>query len=416
MRKPGIVVFVATAAVAMPMIAECVSYEPLSPDRGQALVKDAFRNVPFWTGAWGNDVSCLMPFQWNIPGIGIFTYFSAAEHRFSDGMTWEIDEIGSGKLLYCKHEWSHAVDIWFVPEHLFEVEYSCGKRILCYHNERMRGGDAETDGVGFIEDFTWNKLSVSTNGWPNKTFLKGWPTALFADKEFKSIHNVVPLKFRGAKAETMRDKDAICKRLDEYVGTQGGWSLDVSHKNQVVDKHRKYTFEHYKEKVVGFVYIVACDVNHDGICDAYVTSDVEAAGDDKYKWSLYLGTEAGLSRQTADEIFFANGTEKLYYETDVVVAKGDFFRVDRLNMPAYVMVLAKLNGLPESWSYMHHENPVWDFRQRNGFAKAEYYSCLANGKAGVSSIRDLFLSYCAIVRAERLPCETINVLDMGCRE
>ena len=42
-----------------------------------------------------------------------------------------------------------------------------------------------------------------------------------------------------------------------------------------------------------------------------------------------------------------------------------------------------------------------------------YYSCLANGKPGVSSIRDLILSYYTIVRAERLPCETVNVLDKG---
>ena len=214
MRKFEIAVVTAITAVSMTMLAEIAPYEPLSQARGQTLVKNAFRDVPFWTGAWGNDVSCLLPFQWSIPDKGVFTYLSAAEHKFFDGRAWELDEIGSGRLRYCKHDWSPAVDIWFEPEQLFEVEYFSERRILCYHNERMRGSDAETDGIGFIENFTWNELSVNTNGLPNKTLLKGWPSTLFADEEFKSIYNVVPLKFRGAKAETVQAKDEIRKRLD----------------------------------------------------------------------------------------------------------------------------------------------------------------------------------------------------------
>ena len=408
MRTLEMPVIAAAVVASMTMIAESTPYEPLSQVRGQALVKDAFHNVPFWTGAWGNDVSFLLPFQWSTPDKRIFTYFSAAEHKFSDGRAWELDEIDTGRLRYCKHDWSPDVDIWFEPEQLFEVEFFSKRRVLCYHNERMRGSDAETDGVGFIEDFIWNELSVSTNGWPNKTLLKGWPSALFADGGFKSISSVVPLKFRGAKAETVQEKDEICKRLDGYSGTQSSWGIAPLKKRELASIHHKYVRDILLSNDVSTVYLIACDANHDGICDAYASSDAERVGVDKYRWSLYLGGSSGFTCQKEAEKFSVNRSEDLYFETDVVAAKDDFFRVDRIKMPAYVMVLTELDGYPESWSYVYHDSPVKNFRSREGFSNAEFFSCLKCGKPGVASIRDMFLSYYALIRAERLECEPFH--------
>lgn len=412
-RNHEVSVLAASAIVMASMFAESVPQEPLSQDDGQALVKGAFRNVPFWTGAWGNDVSCILPMRWTVHGKGDFTYFSAAEHRTFDGMAWELNEISSGKLRPCKHEWSPAVDIWFTPEQLFEVECFNGKRFVCYHNERMRGSDATTAGIGFIENHKWNGLGVSTNGCPVKTLLAGWPESLFADAEFKSICSVVPFCFRGAEAETVHERGEIRKRLDECAAAQNAWTMTAAQKNLIADKHRRYVSENRKEGTVAFVHIVVCDANHDEICDAYATSDREAAENGKYRWSLYLGSASGFSRQEESARFSLNGTENLYCEANVVATKEDFFRVDRIKTPSYVMVLTGLDGHPESLSYVRHENPVRDFRRRTGFANAEYYSCLVKGNAGVSSIRDLFLSCRAMVRAERLQCETIDISGKG---
>lgn len=386
---------------------------PMSVSEGQSLVERFFAETEFNTGDWGNDISLLLPFKWVSAQDEKYTFFSMAEHKRTYEADWFVEQIVDGRLRHLKYKFSPETDVTFMPQELCEVQYSDGRQCLCYHNKGMRGGDAETDGVGFVEHFEWNELDIGTNGCPQKAIRKGWPEAFFSDETFKSVQSVVPFRFRGPKAEVPQEKDEIRKRLDEYVGTQSGWSMDVTHKNLIVDEHRKHVLENHRGRIVAYLYIVACDVNHDGVCDAYVTSDVEAVGNEKYKWSLYFGTGTGVSRQTESVRFAVNGAEDLYYEADVVVTKADFFRVDRLKMPAYVMVLARRNGLPESWSYMHHENPVRDFRRRKGFANTCYYSCLANGKPGVSSIRDLFLSYYTIVRAERLPCETVNVLDKG---
>ena len=385
---------------------------PLTDSEGQLLVERFFAGSEFNTGDWGNDISLLLPFKWN-SGKDQFTLFSMAEHVGTHEAHWPPYQIIEGRLRYRKYEWTRERSVDFLPSELYEIQYSSGKKCLCYHNERTRGSDAATDGVRFIENSIWNELDIGTNGCPQKTVRKGWPEALFADEAFKSVRSVVPFRFRGPKAETMKEKDKIQKRLDEHAATQNGWSLDVTQRELLVTKHFRLATEEHRSQNVTALYVIACDVNHDGMCDAYVTSNVENVDDGKYRWALYLGTAAGFSRQKEAIKIPVKQTENLYLEGDVVAAKDAFFRVDRLQMPAYVMVLSELDGHPESWSYLHHVNPVRDFRRRNGFAKADYYSCLANGKSGVSSIRDLFLSYYTIVRAERLPCETVNVLEKG---
>ena len=385
---------------------------PLTDSEGQLLVERFFAGTEFNTGDWGNDISLLLPFKWN-SGKDQFTLFSMAEHVRTYEAHWPPYQIIERRLRYRKYEWTQERSVDFLPSELYEIQYSSGKKCLCYHNERTRGSDAKTDGVRFIEKSIWNELDIGTNGCPQKTVRKGWPEALFADEAFKSARSVVPFRFRGPKAEKVKEKDKILERLDEHAATQNGWSLDVTQRELLVTKHFRFVTEEHRSKTVTALYIVACDVNHDGMCDAYVTSNVENVGGGKYRWVLYLRTAAGYSRQKEAIKISVKQTEDLYLEGDVVAAKDAFFRVDRLQMPAYVLVLSELDGHPESWSYMHHENPVRDFRRRNGFAKADYYSCLANGKSGVSSIRDLFLSYYTIVRAERLSCETVNVLDKG---
>ena len=382
----------------------------LADSEGQLLVERFFAGTEFNTGDWGNDISLLLPFQWLSENNEKFTLFSMAEHKRTHEADWFVEQIVDGCLRHRKYKYSLETDIEFLPRELYEIQYSSGKKCLCYHNERTSGSDAATDGVGFIENSIWNELDIGTNGCPQKTVRKGWPEALFADEAFQSVRSVVPLRFRGPKAEKVKEKDKIQERLDEHTATQNGWSLDVTQRELLVTKHFRFVTEEHRSKTVTALYIVACDVNHDGMCDAYVTSNVEGVDGGKYRWALYLRTAAGYSRQKEAIKISVKQTEDLYLEGDVVAAKDAFFRVDRLQMPAYVLVLSELDGHSESWSYMHHANPVRDFRRRNGFAKADYYSCLANGKSGVSSIRDLFLSYYTIVRAERLSCETVNVL------
>ena len=337
--------------------------KPLADSEGQLLVERFFAGTEFNTGDWGNDISLLLPFQWLSENNEKFALFSMAEHKRTHEADWFVEQIVDGRLRHCEYKFSPETDIEFLPHELYEVLYSNDKKCLCYHNERMRGSDAETDGVGFIENFTWNELSVSTNGCPQKIIRKGWPEVLFG----------------------------------------------AAQKESLVARHCRFVTETHKPSTVSAVYVVACDANYDGICDAYVTSDVEKAGGDKYGWNLYLGTVSGFALQNSPIKISAKQTEDLYIEADVVATKDAFFRVDRLQMPAYVIVLSELDGHLESWSYVYHESAVKAFRSKKGFAGADFYSCLNGGKSGVSSIRDLFFSHYTLVNAERLLCETVTV-------
>ena len=388
---------------------------PLTDSEGQLLVERFFVGSEFNTGDWGNDISLLLPFKWD-SGKDQFTLFSMAEHVRTYEAHWPPYQIIEGRLRYRKYEWTRERSVDFLPSELYEIQYSSGKKCLCYHNERTRGSDAATDGVRFIENSIWNELGIGTNGCPQKTVQKGWPEALFADETFKSVRSVVPFRFRGPKAETVKEKDKIQKRLDEHAATQNGWNLDVTQRELLVTKHFRFVTEEHRSKTVTAIYVVACDVNHDGMCDAYVTSNVENVDGGKYRWALYLRAAGGFSRQKEAIKISVKQTEDLYLEGDVVATKDAFFRVDRLQMPAYVMVLSELDRHPESWSYVRHESPVRTFRSQNGFAGADFYSCLRGGKSGVSSIRDMFLSYYTLVNAERLRCETVVVSPSGAKQ
>ena len=386
------------------MIATPSHREALSASEGQLLVERFFAENEFNTGEWGNDISMVLPFQWLSAQKKIFAMVSLAEHKRTHEADWFVKQIYDGRLQHCKYDFSPETDVVFLPEELYELQYSNGRTKLCYHNEMFRGSDAETDGVMFIESSIWYELEVLTNGWPRKCVCEEWPERLFADRSLKSVQSIVPHRFRGPKANPVKEKDRMETRLDEYETMQSGWHMDGKTMEALANLHRKYVAEVFPSNEVDSVFIVVCDANHDGKCDAYVSSDAEKAEADKYRWSLYIWGMTGFVRQKEPTKFFGTDKEYLYLETDVIAAKEDFFRIDRIKMQPYVLVLSEHNGHPESWSYVHHDSPVRTFRNRNGFANADFFSCLKYGQSGVSSIKDLFLSYYSIVRAERLEC------------
>ena len=149
---------------------------PLTDSEGQLLVERFYAGTEFNTGDWGNDISLLLPFKWNSEKDQ-FTLFSMAEHVRTHEAHWPPYQIIEGRLRYRKYEWTREGSVDFLPRELYEIQYSSGKKCLCYHNERTGGSDAETAGVGFVENSIWNELDIGTNGCPKKTVRKGWPEA-----------------------------------------------------------------------------------------------------------------------------------------------------------------------------------------------------------------------------------------------
>ena len=406
-----ILAVMAITANVLPMMAS-LAMETLSASEGQSLVERFFAGQEFNTGDWGNDISFLLPFKWASNAAGGFTLFSMAEHVQTREAHWIPAQIVDGQLKHCSYEWTPERSIDFLPGDLYELKFSESEGKLLYHNEQTCRIEHSTgDVIRLFTSSVWYELDLETNGIPRKTIHDSWPEGIFADKAVKSLRIVMPHRFRGPKAKPVKEKDRMETRLDEYEATQSGWHMDEKTMEALANLHRKYVAEAFPSNDVDSVFIVVCDANHDGKGDAYVSSDAEKAEADKYRWSLYLGDGHVFIRQDKPSKLQANRTELIYVESEVMAHCHDFFRIDRVNMPAYVMVLSKLDGHPESWSYFHHQNIVRNFRMQNGLTNTDFYSCLGNGpesnNSGVPCIRDMFFFVHygqALVNAERLEC------------
>ena len=372
MKDLGISVMMALAPVTMLLSAQYPAYEPLTSGCAQALVADIFLHERFETGAWGNDISCVIPFQWRIPGKGVFTYFSAAEHKFSDGRAWHLYEVHPDKLVFCKYDWSPNVDIWFTPEQLFEIEHFDGRKTLAFHNERCTGIDVTNRGERILlVSERWFSLSVATNGTPSKVLISDdGASALFRDKGMKSIHRTVPHLYRGAKAEVLNAVSQEQGRLRETDANTEAWRLSDTQKENIAKRHWRYLRDRKPSVVATNIFIVACDGNIDGLVDAYVSSDAECDIRGNCKWSLYVGDGRGFSFADKPYKFVFDRVEEIAIDPEVHVSKDAFFRFDRVGLPPYVMPITNAGEL---WSYFRQDSPVKSFRVKPGLQNAEFY-------------------------------------------
>lgn len=412
MRNLGILVMMAFAPTTMLLSAQYPAYKPLTAGCAQALVADTFLHERFETGAWGNDISCVIPFQWSIPGKGVFTYFSAAEHKFSDGQAWHLYEVQADKLVFSKYDWSPNVDIWFTPEQLFEIEHFDGQKTLAFHNERYAGIDVTNRGerISLVSE-RWFTLSVATNGTPNKVLISAdGASTLFCDKGMKSIRCIVPHLYRGAKAEVLNEVSREQRRLREVDTNTEAWMLSETRKENIAKRHWQYLRDRKPSVVATNIFIVACDANIDGLVDAYVSSDAECDMHGNCKWSLYVGDGRGFSFADKPYKFVFDRVEEIAIDPVLHVSKNAFFRFDRIGLPSYVMPIATVGEL---WNYLRQESPVKSFRAKPGLENAEFHCCIDNGitgiVTGVASLKDIFLMNSMLVSATRLRCETITV-------
>lgn len=112
--------------------------DALSESDGQRMVLTEFASCAFEKGAFDNDVSLLLPFCWTIPNKGAYTYFSAADQKYSDGISWEMMRVAEGKLFHCEYQLSPGAGIWFQPFQLFEIVFADGRSLFVYHSEYYR--------------------------------------------------------------------------------------------------------------------------------------------------------------------------------------------------------------------------------------------------------------------------------------
>lgn len=378
---------------------------PLHESAGKMMVQRDFLLCPFEKGAFGNDVSRLLPFLWSTSSKDAYSCFSAAEQQYSDGIAWEIRKVVDGKMMPSIHEWTPSTEVWFQPFQLFVVKWKDGRCGICFHNEARAYSPRKNEGERItLVDSTWHELNVETNGVPRKTRLEGGVRSLFGNTSIASICNVVPHRYRGANAEVVGEPSDSQKRLDECANQI--WSLSESQKERIAILHRDYVKKLHPEAVVTNIYLVVGDGNFDGVCDAYASCDAEQKDDMNYTWSLYVSSGSCFCRAEDDMSRTFDRIEAVYVDAEVCVSKDSFFRLDRSRRPSYIMPVTIVDGKPEFWSYANHRSCVQKFRKENG-ANAEFNDCLGLSGCGVANLDDLFLDFAPIIRVERIQCETI---------
>ena len=137
---------------------------PLTDSEGQLLVERFFAGTEFNTGDWGNDISLLLPFKWNIGTNGQFTLFSMAEHVRTREAHWPAYQIVDGRLRYRAHEWvqERSVDFW--PGELYELKFERGRTVLAYHNEQTsRVRQSTGDVIRIFTSSDWYPESVKVS-------------------------------------------------------------------------------------------------------------------------------------------------------------------------------------------------------------------------------------------------------------
>ena len=401
------IMLTATMAVFSPAYA--LNVEPLSVERGRALVANEFANGEFNTGSWGNDVSLLLPFQWLLPGKGAYTYLSLAEYRHSDGMAWDLRRIVGDRLVSAKYEWSPDVDVRFEPFQLFEIVYNDGSRDFAYHKERCERAYLPSGDAVALVSSTWYGLDVGTNAVPRKNLLPEGAATFFRDRRVKAIRNVVPLRYRGARADIAKEPTRAQKRLSDGVNAECAWMLDGVSRKKVAELHCRHIGRIMPSAVVTNAYVVAGDCNFDGVVDVYVSSDAERDGNGNFRWTLYIGRPGGFVSCAKPLSFNFPYRERVQISPTVCAAKEAFFRFDRIDMPPYVMPVVDDGGRLELWSYASATGTAQTFRKQKGMANAEYHICADMDGVGNVSMKDIFLIDSMLVSARRLSCETIAV-------
>lgn len=384
-----------------------ISMSVLSSDDGRGMVRNEYVDCAFETGSFGNDVSMILPFCWTVPNAGVYTYFTAAEHRQTDGISWSLRRVEDGKLIPLSHPWTPETDVWFCPVQLFEVTSRDGQRGLFYHQERTRRVTRkDVDESVCLVDSTWYNLAVATNAIPKKTAINGGCRALFRLLGAVSIRNVMPHRYRGADALPVLEPSDSQKRL--LSGERQPWKMPEESKKRLAALHREHLAKIRPGVQVSKVYLVVGDGDFEGTCDAYVTSDAEAKDGRNYMWTLYVASGGQFVRSNRNVSQTFNRIETVFIDAEVCAPRDSFFRWDRIGMPSYIMPLTFVDGEVELWDYANHESCVKSFRRQTGFGNTGYGDCIGPSACGVAGLEDLFVGG-TLVRAECLPCETIEV-------
>lgn len=164
------------------------------------------------------------------------------------------------------------------------------------------------------------------------------------------------------------------------------------------------------------VYAVFLDADLDGDADCYVSSDAEAVGNGRYRWTLHLN-DANVFRKAKERVWRNRKTihDVAMLEPEDVAGKDSFYRVVRTYGSPQILVMESDGKRLHTHAYTHllseedrTRRPSDDPElKRNGKFCMEDWEGEMEGKYGFMPPKDFRdqISYLFFHHLERLPCE-----------
>ena len=166
------------------------------------------------------------------------------------------------------------------------------------------------------------------------------------------------------------------------------------------------------------VYAVFLDADLDGDADCYVSSDAEAVGNGRYRWTLHLN-DANVFRKAKERVWRNRKTihDVAMLEPEDVAGKDSFYRVVRTYGSPQILVMEYDGKRLHTHAYTHllseedrTRRPSDDPElKRNGKFCMEDWEDEMRGKYGFMPPKDFRdqVSWLFFHHLERLPCEVL---------
>ena len=163
------------------------------------------------------------------------------------------------------------------------------------------------------------------------------------------------------------------------------------------------------------VYAVFLDAGLDGDADCYVSSDAEAVGNGRYRWTLHLN-DANAFRKAKERVWRNRGTihDVAMLEPEDVAGRGSFHRVVRTHGSPQILVMESDGKRLHTHAYTHllseedrtRRPPDDPELKRNGKFCLEDWEGEMRGKYGFMPPKDFRdqIAWPFFHHLERLPC------------
>ena len=400
------------AIIAITFTVSGVTLSDVSVAEVSNLLRSYYRDE-FNTGLWDDEYSKLLPFRFLLDNGSCRYVISLPEYHHSDGMAWDcyavtnntLKQLGSG---------SDSTTLWCWPYQLFMIERKAGRReiVCCNYGKQIVVDDTGSERK-YAADLKWYVLAEDASGELVPKVLDKSIAEMLTEKDVIDIVRVTPCLFKGKNAEIVMNVGKEVANLVQMLPckSQGGECVELSAEQKcAVAKMYVANLEQRLPNVsCGSVLMMIGDMNGDGFCDAYVSSDAEKSVEGGYWWQLYSGRTKRFTEN--DEEVKIHSFEKVVIPSRVKALAEEFYCVMRKMGGRYVIVLRVHEGCYVPTGYLEPTNIVRINRKKYGYKGVDFYSCLPSvGWCGIGDHDDLFKDYHAPLECIRsLVCEQIEV-------